>query len=278
MKPNIFAYENYRIYLRELYAYLKANKPSFSYRFFARKAGFRAPNFLKLVIDGKRNLTLKSIKQFAHALDLNNQESEFFECLVLFNQATSTVEKNECYQKMTRCRRYREVRQLEKEIFKYYSNWYYVAIREMVNLTDFQEDPRWIADNLQPTISPQQAAQALKVLMKLKMLERDGAKRLHQVNPIVSTAADVQSLAVSNFHKEMMNIAALSLMTVPRSERDVTSVTVGVSQRQLPGVKKRIERFREELLKTIEAADKPSERIYQLNIQLFPLTKRKGRR
>ncbi len=78
-RPLIFEYSSYRDYLRDLYSYLKASRPYFSYRYFAAKAGFNSPNFLKLVIDGKRNLSSDSVKRFATALKLERDELAFFE-------------------------------------------------------------------------------------------------------------------------------------------------------------------------------------------------------
>src|SRR3989338_9919808 len=88
-KPNIFEYDNYRSFLKDLYALLKQEKSAFSFRFFSRQAGFRSPNFLKLVMEGKRNLSPESIEKFAKGLKLNKNEADFFRRLVLLNQATT---------------------------------------------------------------------------------------------------------------------------------------------------------------------------------------------
>ena len=154
MKPSVFEYEDYRRYLKDAYDASKAAHRSFSFRFFAREAGFTSPNFLKLVMEGKRNLTGESIPKFAKALKLGRQESEFFEALVFFNQAKSPQERTKHYERMTRSRRYREIRALEKEQFEYYSKWYYSAVRELVNLRRFREDPAWIGKLSSPRSLP----------------------------------------------------------------------------------------------------------------------------
>ncbi len=53
---SIFTYTDYRAFLHDAYTHAKATNPAFSYRYFAKKAGFSSPNFLKLVIDGVYNL------------------------------------------------------------------------------------------------------------------------------------------------------------------------------------------------------------------------------
>ena len=274
MKPNIFEYSDYRQYLSDVYTYFKKTRPSFSYRYFSKKAGFSAPNFLKLVTEGKRSLTLKCIPKFAKALGINKQEAEFFRSLALFNQAKNSDEKTQYYQEMIKCRRFREINQLSKEVFRYYSNWYNIAIREMVNLPQFKEDPEWIASHVFPSIKPKQAQQALGLLLKLGMLKKDKKKKLVQSDPIVTTGPEVRSVAVANFHRSMLKLADKVLDDVPSLQRDISAVTIGVAKGQLPQIKNMIGQFRKELITTLRSSGGKPDEIYQLNIQLFPIVRK----
>src|SRR5262249_17960372 len=132
-RPNIFLYEDYRSFLKDLYRYLKETQRGFSHRFFSKKAGFTSPNMLQLVIDGKRNVTSKTVGKFIRGLKLNQQESEFFIALVDFNQAPSSEEKSRAFRGMAQCRKFREIHELTKEIFHFYSHWFHVVIREMIH-------------------------------------------------------------------------------------------------------------------------------------------------
>ena len=146
--PNLYTYTNYRRYLGDTYTYLKRTMPQFSYRYFARKAGFAAPNYLKLIIDGDRNLTPTSIRQFAKALKLDRSQREFFHHLVLMNQAKTEVERNDHYQALSRLGGYIEVKRIERDQYAYYSNWFVAPIRELVDTPGFREEPEWIAQQL----------------------------------------------------------------------------------------------------------------------------------
>ncbi len=64
-RPYPADYRDYRNYLQQMVAYLKATHPRFSYRYFSRLAGYSSPNFLKLVAEGHRNMSIKSIVGFA---------------------------------------------------------------------------------------------------------------------------------------------------------------------------------------------------------------------
>lgn len=274
-RPNIFLYDDYRRFLSDLYQHLKATQRGFSHRFFSKKAGFNSPNMLQLVIDNKRNITSKTMEKFILGLKLNVQEGEFFTALVHFNQATTAAEKSRAFQEMSKSRKFREIHELTKEVFRFYTEWFHVVIREMVGLEGFRADSDWISQHLHPAISKDQAERALQLLLKLNLIKQNGKNAIFErTNPIISTTPEVKSLAVVNYHQSMMTLATQSLSTVPGDERDITSATVGISEKDLPSIKKKIEAFRKTLLAEAEAGDKKPDRIYQLNIQLFPVTQK----
>ena len=266
----VYRYLDYRAFLRDAYRDRKQHQRGFSYRWFSRRAGLRSPNFLKLVIDGKRNLTVASARRFAAAFDLNVTETAFFCDLVAFNQARSPAEKNEYYERIRASRRHREVRALDHHEFDYFSRWYYPAVRELVACKGFRDDPAWIARRLVPPITPAQARHALELLTKLGLLRRDADGTLRQGEMLVSTGPEVRSLAVGNFHRQMMERAAASIELVAREERDISGLTVALSDEACRRFKQRIVELRAELLQ-LSAAETEATRVVQLNFQLFPL-------
>jgi uncharacterized protein (TIGR02147 family) len=97
--PDIFDYEDYRLFLKDFYDYSKKTNKNFSHRYFALKAGYSSSGFLHLIIEGKRNLSRKSVPKFARAIELNIKEQIFFDALVSFNQSKE-AESKEFYGKI----------------------------------------------------------------------------------------------------------------------------------------------------------------------------------
>lgn len=274
-RPNIFLYQDYRIFLKDLYAYLKKTQRGFTHRSFSKKGGFKSPNMLLLVMEGKRAITARTLLRFARGLQLNQQESDFLGSLVAFNRSGTEEERSEAFRDLTKHRRFREIHELTKEIFRFYSEWFHVVIREMIHLEGFRGNAEWIAATLHPRVTKEEATRALKLLVKLNLINWDENKKTYErLNPIIATPPEIKSLAVANFHRSMMQLATESISTVPSEERDITSATVGIHQGDLAQVKKKIEAFRKSLLAEMEARDKKPDRIYQLNIQLFPVTEK----
>lgn len=269
---SVYDFLDYRAYLRAYYEAAKRARPSFSFRFFSKLAGLKSPNFLKLVMDGERNLGADSVTRFTAALGLAAREAEFFADLVAFNQADNMAEKNRSFERIAASRRFRQARRIDGDLFAYLSRWYNPAVRELAAREDFQEDPRWIAAQLVPRITPVEAADAMKLLLSLGLLVRDPVSgRVVRGEPTLTTEHEVRSLGAAAFHRQMLERAAQSLELVPGNKRDLAALTVCVSPETAAIVKQRIHEFREALTELCDS-DTRGAVVYQLNVQWFPLS------
>ena len=273
-KVNLFHYLDYREYLRDWYQEAKAKHSGFSYRAFAKKAGFQSPNFLQLVIDGKRNLTQASLSKVAKGLGLNKQEAEFFENLVWFTQAKTHGEKDRRYRDLLQSRKFSTVKPMEKEQYEFYSTWYHPVVRELVLSKEFDGTPEWLSAKIHPAITPQQAAKSLELLEKLHFLKKGKNGKYQQTSSVVSTGAEVKSLTLMNYHQGLLELSRDLLEELAPSDRDISAMTLGVDKDRLPQLKREIQEFRQRILKLVSLDNQPDE-VVQLNVQLFPLTRRK---
>lgn len=271
---NLFYYLNYRQYLKDVYTAGKKKRGSFSFRLFSKKAGFASPNFLKLVMDGKRNLTEKSLIPFMKGLNLNKQECDFFRNLVFYNQASSVKERDLYYHQLIQSRKFNQLKPLEKNQYDYCAEWYHAVIRELVTSPDFDGTPEWIASHIYPTITPSQARRSIELLAQLGLIVKK-AGGFEQVTPLVSTGAEVTSLALFQYHVHILDLAKTALEKLPQTERDISSLTLGISPELLPRLKTKIQEFRQEILKLVSTENQPRG-VVQLSIQMFPVTKLTG--
>lgn len=79
---DIYAYLDSRKLIQDYCQLCKARDSRYSLRWFARKMGFGAPNYIKLIIDGERNISEKRIQAFSDVMGLKGEEQEYFELLV----------------------------------------------------------------------------------------------------------------------------------------------------------------------------------------------------
>lgn len=269
--PDVFQYLDYRAFLRDYYVDRKTHGRGFSFRAFSRRAGLRSPNYLKLVMDGARNLTPEMAARFAQACGLKGEAASYFLDLVAFNQAQGATERNAAYARLTGFRRYRSAHRLELAHAAYHSTWYVPAIRELAARSGFRDDPEWIARVLRPSITRQEAARALEILLELGLLVRAEDGSVKQGEPLVSTGPQTAGMHITNYHRTMLERASAAIELVPAPERDISSLTLCLGDDGLRRMKERIQRFRRELLELSALEDDPRD-VVQVNIQLFPLT------
>lgn len=272
---DVFEYLDYRSFLRDHYNARKRTSKAFSYRSFSRRAGLKSPNYLKLVIDGERNLSRDMAGRFGAAAGLEDDALRYFKDLVAFNQAEGAAEQRKHYARLTGFRRYRKAHKLDLTHAAYYSAWYMPAVRELVARADFRDDPSWIATQLLPEISRAEAKRALATLLELGLVVRDASGKLRQADALLSTGAETRGVHIASYHRAMAERAMASIDLTPASERDISSLTLCLGPAGLRTFKERIQRFRRELLEISALEDEP-EQVVQINFQLFPLSKRRN--
>lgn len=268
---SLFKYIDYRSYLEDYYNEKKRTTRSFSYRYFAMRAGIKSPNFLKQVIEGERNLTRRTIEQFIKALNLNKKESLFFKNLVLFNQAKNASEKQEHYSVMLRMMDYVTENQLTADHYLYFDKWYTSVLRELICLHDFKDDFALIARTVYPPITVTDARKSIELLLRLKLIARrkDGSYR--QTAAAIISDDPMVALARRSFNNAMLDRAKYANETISKDERNISGITMGISKPCYDVILTEMAAFKERI-KVIVNQDSGSSRVYQLNLQLFPLS------
>jgi uncharacterized protein (TIGR02147 family) len=269
---HLFEYLNYREYLRDYYEEKKQEHSFYSYRLFSQKAGLKSPNFLKLVVDGERNLSKESVFRFSKALGLNKKEGDYFENLVFFNQSHTLEEKNAYLTKLMRYRKSSDPRKIEESEYKYYSAWYHPVVRELATAVDFHGDCRKLAQTVVPAITESEVQKSLELLVGLDFIRKQDDGTYVKTAASLSTGPHVRSVAVANYHKAVITLGAGAMERIPPAERDITSLTLSVSDEAYKVIVEKLQSFRRELLELAEDVEKP-QKVVQLNFQLFPLTK-----
>ncbi len=240
--------------LRGLYLERRAKNPNYSTRAFARDLGI-SQTLLSLIMSGKRSLSAKIALQISASLGLSNQEQG----ALLGEQLTSG-------QRSTHFVDY------DSECFRTLSQWYHLAILDLTLTRGFKSDRLWIARRL--GITPIEAADAIERLIQLGFLVLEKGKIRKSRDHIYFTPRQADT-AIANHHKQMIGKALAQLddrSATAFDSRSITSMTFTTSASQIDEANQRIKKFQEELVAFLEKKT-VGEEVYQLNVQLFPLTK-----
>lgn len=270
--PEVFAYLDYRAFLRDWFEARKKANPRYSHRLFARRSGQKSPSLLLHVMNGQRNLTPANVEAFVGAMSLAREEGAFFRALVDLEQATTDEDRNDAWLRIASEKRFREARRVEGDGFRYLSRWYYPAIRELALRRDFEAEPKWIARTLQPRITISQARRALDDMLVMGLLAKEADGRVVQAEASVVTPHEVAGLAVHNYHREMTDRAKDAVDAFEPDVRHLLGVTVCIPADLVPTLKEELNAMQARLLQLCDGAEGDASRVYQMNLQLFPLS------
>src|SRR5688572_13063190 len=96
---SLFAFDDYRHFLRDYYERARARDPKFSQRFIASKLGVSSSGWFSDLLNGRANLAGTHLVRLAALLKLKPREADYLEALVLFNQSGSIEERNRHFRK-----------------------------------------------------------------------------------------------------------------------------------------------------------------------------------
>ena len=269
---DVLTYTSYRELIKDYYDAKKSENPSFSYQVFAQRSGFKAKTYLLDIISGKRPLSKKSLLNVATAMGLKKRETDYFETLVNFNNSKSSKEKEYYFERLKSLAGRTGAQKITSNQYDYFSQWYHVAIRELVTMKGFKGNYKTLAKKLNPRITPKQAKDSVQLLLRLGMIQKMASGTFKQKDPQISTGDELYSLAVLKHQQETLKLANEALERIPVENRDISTVTAGISYKCFGVVKQEIQLFRKRLLSIIEE-DQGVDVVYQINFQLFPLTR-----
>lgn len=273
MKP-VVEYNNYRLYIRDYYAERK-DRSGFTWRDFARDAGYSSPVFLKLVCDSKSNLSDVGVERVASAMGLVGVDLQYFRLLVSFNQEKDLDKQKAIYAEMRKLAKENSVTLVGEDQYDYFENWLNPVIRELAPACKNPTAAKLASQCVFETDVPQ-VKKSLKLLEKTGLLKKnEDGTYVQDAKSISSGDLNVASMAVREMHRQMGNLAVKALDQVPLNERDVSGLTMGISESAYQKIVKEIADFRRRIT-AIAVESVGEERVYRLNMQLFPLTKTFG--
>lgn len=275
---DITRYLDYRDYLAFLYKSIKDQDDSYSYIKFTEHLGLGSCNAMHLIIHGKRPLTPKAAKKITESLAISGKKRQYFIKLVELATTKNLVVREKAFEALLANKSQMLPSKVDKKNLEFYKHWYHAAILELFYNPDTIADPEWLAKMLVPNISPAKAQKSLNLLQELNLLASDETTgKLHPTTEIISTGAEVYDMAIAAYHHEMIHLAKNALTNIPASERDISGLTLLCSEETQKRIKAEIELFRKKIIQLV-GADTNKEHLTQINIQMFPLSKKKGRK
>ncbi|HSQ41027.1 MAG TPA: TIGR02147 family protein [Fibrobacteraceae bacterium] len=274
---DLYEYLDYQAFLSDYYTNEKAKGPLFSYRVFAAGLGMDASLLVK-ILQGKRHLSLAGIKAVVRYFAFSKEQRDYFQALVAYNKADSDSEVRTRFEQLLSLRPAAS-RKIDADEFRYFQHWYYPAIRAALDFVNFhtEDNPSRFATRFSPRLTAAQVEEALGVLLRLGLVQQIDDGQLVPSEAHLSTGERWRSAAVAEYQRQSIDLGIAALETIPREERDISTLTLSLNSTQLQTIREIMAEARRSIIRLIDTMPSSQcDAVYQLNVQLFPVLRREN--
>jgi uncharacterized protein (TIGR02147 family) len=268
---NIYSYLDYRKFLTDVLKERKEQNIHFSYRFIAQHLKISSPGFINWVISGKRKLPEALIPKLAALFKLDDNECTYLTLLVKYNHSIDIVEREKLFDEISGFVKKQKKKELHPEQYELFSKWYYLAVRELMRILRFKDNYHSLAGALFPKIRISEAREAIEILEKIGLIDRDEAGFCRPVETLLTTGEAWESELITNLQIQLAELGKKAVVTVPKKERDISNLTVCLSEKSMTRIAGELSALRQKILAMSEN-DQDADRVYQCNLQLFPVS------
>lgn len=278
--PKLSDYMDYRLFLTDFYLAKKtltktAIRP-YSYAIFSAAADIKSPNYLKMIIEAKRNLSPDMIAKFAKACAFNKAQTDEFRFLVMFNQAEDPADRNYALKQLSEYRVEQKLKhgEFDRKVFEKVPNWIGWIIYALVDQEGVTFETSQLRDLLRGKASESEITEALENLIKSGELTRDPVTQIIAKAKRADAPEEIPSALVRKLQMQLMYLGLESLYQDAATEREFGALTLSLTAKEFEEIKFKLRQLRKSLHKdnSIARMSSKGERVYQLNLQLFPVS------
>jgi uncharacterized protein (TIGR02147 family) len=270
--PSIFDYSDFRKFLSDYFESRHIQDKKFTKAAFCKKIGLpHTRGYLNEIIKG-RSVTSGFADRISKALQFNEEEYKYFRVLVEFCQATTENERELHLEHLISLNRSPK-KTLDSRMFVLYKQWYHSVIRAFLDVENFKDDYIAISRRLLPPITAKEVEESIKLLSSLGLINKDDNGFWKPTDKSISTPSYLQDEIIIEHQLSLLEFAKRSLLENRLHPQNITTNTISISNEGFKRLEKRLEKFRAEVRSLIVKDEIPAQKVYQLNIQLFPATK-----
>lgn len=267
--PSIYEYSDFRKYLNDYQRERYKTDKQFSRVQLCRKLGIpKSRSFFSDVINGKK-VTETFVERFIEALELKRSEAHYFRILVNYNQASNADERNAFFEQLIAANKSPQTI-LSPEVYEYFGEWYHSVIRALLDVVDVTDNFKEVGSMLVPAISENKVRQSIDLMKKLGLIACNENGILKPVNKNISTGTFVQDELIKSFQRQCLKLAEEALSRKQAYPQTMVTKMVSVSLPAYKAIEQRLQRFLQEISTIVHNDDKSADRVYHLDIQLFP--------
>lgn len=278
--PALSEYMDYRLFLRDFYLAKKHLTRTmirpYSYSLFSAAADIKSPNYLKMIIEAKRNLSIDMVGKFAKACAFNKAQTDEFKLLVTFNQAEDPADRNYALKQLSEFRVEQKLKhgELDRKTFEEMPNWIGWIIYALVDQEGVTFETSQLKELLRGKASEAEITEAVENLIRSGELVRDAVTNTLTKGKPTETQKEIPSALVRKLQMQLMYLGLESLYQDTAAEREFGSLTMSLTEKEFEAIRFKLRHLRKSMhMENLTAREvSKGDRVYQLNLQLFPVS------
>ena len=275
---NIYDYLDYRQFIKDSIDVIRKNH-KLTNRAISERVGVVSPSYYHETIElGAKNMSVEVAERFAALFRLTGAETGYLRLLVQFNQAKTEYEKISLLGLLLPLRTgvHQDSHVLAVNEYAYMAEWQNSVLRELLPLLGgfgnrSQDERAAIMKILRPQITDKQIDDAIGLLESLKFIKRKPNGDYVKTGSILR--GDNKTSAAYRALCQLVDIGKRVINVVKPEHRLFKSVVLSMSRETYTVIEMKINDFCYSLLELVSKENGKKNRLYNMNIQFFPLTR-----
>jgi uncharacterized protein (TIGR02147 family) len=263
--PSVYAYNDFRRYLRDYQVARMNREPGFTKSEFSRL--LRLPNtrsYFTDVLQGKK-VTETFVDRFMVVIGFSREESQYFRTLIRFNQAENSDERELFFEQLIDLNKTPSTT-LDKSMMCYYSTWHNSIIRALLEIGNFTDDYAALAKKVNPPITTKDAKQAVVLLLDLGMIRRNEEGFLKPTDSSIKAPEAIREELVRQYQLACLSLAQKTV--VGKHAAFSYTNTISISEQGQQRLIKLLEKFQSQVRSLVHKDEERPDRVLHLNIIL----------
>ncbi len=270
---DIFAFTDFRKFLAEYFKVRSEKESSFTQAYICRKLGLpNTRSFFSDVLRGGKPLSPSKTEALIGVLELKEEETKYFRTLVLHNQSALPSEKGYYLEQLISSNR-SPTSALEKKSFEYYRSWQHSTIRALLDIMDVDKDLSPLVKAIFPPLPLPKVRESFNLLKKLGLIRRNQNGHWKPAEKSIHSGTYLQDEIVKQYQIQCLDVAKAAILSQTGRLKNIATETISVSESGCRAIEERMEKFLSDVRALVRNDGHPADRVYQLNIQLFPQSK-----
>jgi len=273
---NIFSYMDFREFTRKWVEQYRKNN-SLANREIGRRLGVGSPSYFSDVFIKKIKIPSDKVaEKIAEMMKLSRRETEYFFLMIELKRVKTDIERTNIMEEMSKYWKdaSSDVHVLERNEINYMTEWQNAVLRELIPLlTDFgnrnSEERQNVVKMLRPAITETQIQKAIELLESMKFITKDKKGNYVKTDQIIR--GEKPYFAVNTLSK-LVSIGVRIIGVAKSEHRQFKSLILPIAEEHYPLIRKSIDKFCQELLDIVGKGKSKPDRLYNMNLQFFPLT------